>query len=613
MKVDGRGSEGSRTTGRTDEASAQGDGRCRSLPSSSLFDELTPNVRLALEREVEWISLPAGRVLFKRGDFADALYVVTSGSLGVIVGEPTATHELVNQLYAGDTVGEMALLSERPRSATVVALRDTSLLRIGKGTFSTLIATQPGAMHRLTKQLVDRLESTMLPRETATAPRTLAVVPLDPGAPVGWLGDELVCALARLGLRAVILRGLPATETLDCLHSIETAHDLTLYQGRPDTSDWTLTCIGQADRILFVTVAASSQGERFSAARCIPDLPWRLAELVVVQDARAQMPAPAASLLRELPVRGHYHIRDRKAEDVARLARHIVGRAVGVVLSGGGARGYGHIGVIRALREIGVPMDVAGGTSFGSIVAAGLACEWGTEELVARFRAAFEQSNPLNDYAFPFVALTKGRKVSRLLREHFGDRTIEELWRPYFTVATNLSTGTLKVLRKGFVWDALRASIALPGLLPPWVIDDQVLVDGAVMNNLPTDVMRAMRHGPVVAVDVTRYETLSVARPVRSRRLWRLLTGQEFDGPSIVNTLIRSAHIGGDVQAKLSRDLADVLLEPPLANMDLRDWKSFDRAVEAGYRYTLKKSSDLQRLMTGTVAPSGRRRGAIVG
>ena len=92
-----------------------------------------------------------------------------------------------------------------------------------------------------------------------------------------------------------------------------------------------------------------------------------------------------------------------------------------------------------------------------------------------------------------------------------------------------------------------------------------------------------------------------------------MLTGQEFDGPSIVNTLICSANIGSDVQAKLSRGLADVLLEPPLADIDLRDWRSLDRAVEAGYRYTLEKSSALQQLVNRPLTESGRQRPVRVG
>src|SRR5262249_30663957 len=154
-------------------------------------------------------------------------------------------------------------------------------------------------------------------------------------------------------------------------------------------------------------------------------------------------------------------------------------------------------------REIGIPLDLVGGASFGAIVAAGVASEWGDEELLERFREGFARSNPLSDYAMPFVALTKGRKVSRQLRAHFGDRRVEDLWRPFFTVAANLTPGSLSVLKEGAIWEALRASIALPGLLPPWIANGEVFVDGAVMNNLPADVMRSVDGGVIVAVDVT--------------------------------------------------------------------------------------------------------------
>jgi NTE family protein len=566
------------------------------LPSPSIFDALDAEGRSALEREVGRLDIPAGSILFERGDTADALYLVLSGSLGVIIGEPTGGHELVNELYVGDTVGEMALLSERPRSATVVALRDTSLLRVTKEVFAKLIKTCPAAMLQLASQLVKRLERTTHRPEAIPAPRTLALIALEPTAPIVWLAAELARALTDLGATTLVLDEGTAEHSPEMLQSVETAHDLTLYRSGSRAPAWTETCIGRADRILFVTSAAPPPNGLIPSVPLVRNLPWRVADLVVVQEGAAHLPRSTPHPVPPLPVRVRHHVRERHRTDVERLARHILGRAVGIVFSGGGARGGAHIGVIRALRELGVPVDIVGGASFGSIVGAALACEWDDDELAARFRQAFVRSNPLNDYALPLVALTKGRKVSRLLRTHFGERRIEELWCPYFTVAANLTTGCLEVLREGSLWQALRASIALPGLLPPWVAGGQVLVDGAVMNNLPTDVMSSMRCGPIIACDLTRYETLRVTPPARPHRIWRLLTGQEFDGLSIVSTLMRSAHVGGDIQAKLSRDLADVLLEPPLHDVDLRDWRSFDRAVEAGYRCAMEGADEVQRL-----------------
>jgi NTE family protein len=607
-----RRGEDAPTAGRPGDAPPSGAPPPTVLPSPSMFDDLDADARAALEREAEPVQLPAGHVLFEQGDAADALYVVLSGSLGVLVGDSSEgrneTGRLVNQIYAGQTVGEMALVSQRARSATVVASRDTSLLRITKDAFAKLVRTHSGAMLKMSAQLVDRLENATLRRNLVAAPRTLALVPVDPTAPAAWLAGAMTRTLIDGGAKTCVLNE-PMDKSL--LDRVEMAHDLTLYHCTADDPLWTSVAIDRADRIFFVASAATSAS--VPTVWRIGELPWRTAELIVVQREGARTPAATAELLGRLPVRRHWHIREGNDADVARLGRHVLGRAVGVVFSGGGARGYAHIGVVRALREIGVPLDVVGGASFGAIVAASVACEWDDHELLERFREAFARSNPLNDYAIPLVALTKGRKVSRQLHAYFGDRRIEDLWLPFFTVAANLTTGSLAILKDGLLWQALRASIALPGLMPPWIVDGEVFVDGAVMNNLPTDVMSAIEGGVVIAVDLTRYETLRAPSSARRHALWRILTGQEFEGPSIVSTLLRSAHVGSDVQTKLSRDIADVVLDPPLPDIDLRDWKALERAVEAGYRYAMGRTADLQRFAlkpaaaTATGAPRGGR------
>jgi NTE family protein len=312
-----------------------------------------------------------------------------------------------------------------------------------------------------------------------------------------------------------------------------------------------------------------------------------------VQSAARRLPSPAMPWLTKFGVGLHCHVRSGCKSDMARLARYLIGRAVGIALSGGGARGCGHIGVIRALREAGLPIDLVGGTSMGAIIAAGIALEWDDIELRDRVHDAFVRSDPVSDYGFPFVSLTKGRKVARRLREHFGDARVEDLWRPYFAVASNLTTGRILVQREGVLWCALKASAAIPGLMPPHIEAGEVLVDGAVMNNLPADIMRGFRRGPVIGVDVARYQNLRAIgddEQTMSRR-W-LFPRDQRDAPDIVSLLLRSAMVTSDAQAKICRSQADLLLEPPLQDIDMRDWKAIDRAIDAGYHYAAEKLRD---------------------
>jgi len=575
------------------------------VPSPSILDGLDTEARRALEGEVEWLCLPGGQILFTEGDPPDALYLVLAGALAISAGKQVEQGTILGQIRVGETVGEMGLLSDRPRSATVVALRDCSLLRIGKPAFEKFIRLHPTAALRFLAQLVDRLEQTTRGTRALLVPTTLALVPLDAAVPMEDFAARLADSISAMGLKVRVLDETVARHTEEYFHAVESAHDLTIYRGTTGGTSWVPLCVRRADRLLLLATGRIPTCN-VPAMNVEPSLPWRLAELVLLEDESGTRRS-AAPWLTKLPVAGHYHLRRHSQADIARLARCVTGRAVGLVLSGGGARGFGHIGVIKALRASGVPIDLLGGTSIGAIIAAGAALEWEDDEFDVRMRRAFVDSNPLDDYTFPFVALTKGLKVTARLREHFGERLIEDLWRPYFCVASNLTTGVVAVLRQGPLWRALRASIAIPGLLPPLIEDGAVLSDGAVLNNLPADIMATMRRGPVIGIDVTHYRAL-VPRPDRSRHwLHRLLVGPD-QGPGIATMLMTAANLGSDAQTRLSRVHVDVLLEPPLDAIGIRDWRAYDRAVESGYRHVMERMAAIESTLREAVASGGTQR-----
>jgi NTE family protein len=282
----------------------------------------------------------------------------------------------------------------------------------------------------------------------------------------------------------------------------------------------------------------------------------------------------------------------RSTPDIARIARLLTGRGLGVVLSGGGARGFAHVGVLRAIREAGIAIDAIGGTSIGAIIAAGAALEWDTEELTLRVRRSFVDTNPLNDYTLPLVSLVSGRKVTRLLKNEFGQACIEDAPVPFFCVSSNLTSGQLALHRRGELWRWLRASVAIPGVLPPLVHEGELFVDGATINNLPVDVMRDIGLGRVIGVDVGGdpvFTTDSVDSDVPP--LWRMLAW--FRGRkhrvNILQILWRAGMINSAGNRAARRELSDLLLQPPLEQVDMLNWRAFDRAVAIGYEYTRER------------------------
>jgi NTE family protein len=292
----------------------------------------------------------------------------------------------------------------------------------------------------------------------------------------------------------------------------------------------------------------------------------------------------------------HHHV--RTTADIARIARLLTGRGLGIVLSGGGARGFAHLGVLRAIREAGVEIDAVGGTSIGAIIAAGAALEWPTEDLTSRMRRSFVETNPLNDYTLPFVSLVSGRKVTRLLKSEFAETRIEDAPITFFCVSSNLSSGQLALHRRGELWRWLRAAVAIPGVLPPLVHGGELFVDGATINNLPVDVMRDIGLGRVIGVDAAgegAFTTDTIDSDVPP--LWRMLAwvrGRK-QPVNILQILWRAGMINNASNRAARQELTDLLLQPPLERIDVLHWREFERAVAIGYEYARERLAEWQK------------------
>jgi NTE family protein len=560
------------------------------LSGLPLFAGLEPLIVQQIAEAAEWLSLPGGATLFAAGEASDALYVVLSGCLGVFSPDNRDRRKYMGRVPAGDLVGEMGLISGRVRSAHVAALRDTELARISSESFNRVFGQHPQAMLRIARLTVDRLEFSQSRRGPRHGARTFTLLPQSVEVDVGGFASDFVKSLSRLGRTELVWSVRAESHTSHWFHKIESANDFVVYVGDPAPGRWSSLCIRQADALLLLARAEANEArwETLLNPRESRMAPQR-AELVLLHDGPI-MRGAAARWLTVQPGIPHHHITG--TADIARVARMLTGRGVGLVLSGGGARGFAHIGVVKALREAGVPIDLVGGTSMGGILAAGVAQCWSVEELKQRFHAAFVQAKPLRDYTLPFVSLVSGRKVSRLLRKDCGDIDIEDLPLTFFCVSSNLTTGHSMVHRRGLLWLWLRASVAIPGVLPPVVHKGEVLVDGGTMNNLPVDAMRELGRGPVIGVDVgadraftTDSDEVDVPLP------WQLMSWLRVrrHRPNIFQILWRAGMVNSSAMTAAHREKTDLLLQPPLAEIDMLNWSAFERAIAAGYEYTVRR------------------------
>lgn len=553
-----------------------------------LFDVISDETLKKIEGEIEWFAIPGGWELFHQGDPGDGLYIVKSGCLGVSMDGPDGRPILVTQIHPGQIVGEMSLISGLPRSASVTAFRDTEVYRLNNDSFHRLAKLHPEIMTEVNRMLVRRLQRMNTLQTPVDISRSFAVVPLAPGVPGVDFARKLGAALATLGFRTRVIDPSSEHESTDWFDAIEHDFDLVVYATTSQLGDWTRRCLRQADRILLIADPADPPSAAPEFAGTTGRTRSQPIEAVFLQPAGATRPLPVGAWLDRLDIGVHWQVRRDDDAHVARLARLLTGRSVSLVLSGGGARGFAHIGAIRALREYGMTLDMVGGTSMGAIIGAGLAMGWDDDEIMDRMRQCFVDTDPLSDLTFPAIALVKGRKVSALLREHFGDTEIQDLWLSYFCLTANLTSASVHTHRRGAIWRALRASVAIPGLLPPLVEDGDLLADGGVINNFPVDVAYLSRRGPLVGVDVGNNRPFDPVPEDYDRKsllwLWR---NRHRKIPGIISLLMRAGTISGDMRAREAVRHLALFVEPQMPKVGLRDWQSFDHAVTAGYEATL--------------------------
>lgn len=546
---------------------------------AALFDHMS-----ALGGGVE--ELVGGQALFRAGEPSDRLHLLKSGRLAASRVGPTGVRRTIGLVRAGEVVGEMSLLAGTAHSADVMALRDSVVAWIPASAFLAEARRNPVLMGEAARLMLRRNRGA---NADGVGARAILLAAIHAGLDPLPMAYALADGCRALGFSAIVLAADARRAGGSWLAAAEDEHDFVLLAARLDEEDWTENCRRQVDRVLLV--GRGTEGPPIDCSLCEsePLQASRLVDLVLAwphdgpyAGSEAWLDATHAGRI--------FHAADPNARPgpaygIDRLARVVTGTSVGLVLSGGGARAFAHVGVVRALREAGIPIDFVGGTSMGAIIAAGVAIGWTDDELDDHMRRAFVVSNPMDDIALPLIAMTRGRKVEHRLAEHFGDAAFADLRIPCFCVSASLTTGAHHRHERGSVADALRASIALPGILPPVIIDGQVLVDGGILRNLPTDLMRLVHDGTIVGSDVTRSIGLD-AQDVMAPRSWLrwLWSGAWRGGPPIVSILIRSATIATGPEHALAQAAADLYIMPELGMVEIRDWLAYDEAVEAGYR-----------------------------
>jgi NTE family protein len=556
------------------------------LQHLDIFSDVPAEELALLLDGMAWVEIRGGDTLGAEDD-EQYVYIVRYGSLGSTLqtGALGGDVELA-PIGPGEILGEISVIANIRRPTKVVALRHCGLLKVRGDAFRAFLQRSHRGTLQITQHLARSLVQQLRPRTRAVRPSSIALVAVAEGVDLMAIGRAMVADAAAQHMAAELLSNIDLSLTREEISAAQMLNDLTILVTCRDDPVWDEMCLANADRLLYVDFAGHTPlpepKSTGGGARQI--------DVMTLGPDGGPPRQPASRWENRTDIAMHLHVRQGRAADMGFLSRIVGGRAIGLVLAGGGARGFAHLGVIRALREAGIPIDLVGGTSMGGIIAAGVAFDWDNAEIERRMHEVFCIDSPVNDYTVPIIALTRGNKVATRLRQHFGQMTIESTWRPFFAVSTNLTTCQAHVHDHGPVWRALRATSALPGILPPMIENGEVLVDGAVMNNFPVDIMQDLQRGPVIGVDMpSDNEFTSLIKDFEAMNVYHRLRHRRRHPVNVFSVISRTATASSLPHTLRARKLADYIIDPEVREVGLLHWHAMKTTADAAYAYTMAR------------------------
>jgi len=581
-----------------------------------MFGEISTQAMNGLLDNTEIRHYSSGDVLIQEGDEADGLHITISGRLQVETVDDANNTIVLAEVRAPETIGELALMSDSARTATVYATRESTVAFLKKALFDELIAQQPDLLLPLTKIIVQRQAEKNARLHSPSKDQSIAIIPLDSKLPLRRFLHQLKREIRNDGnpllLNARVFdtlygkKGVAQTEFSDVFNSAvaewlddkENSFQEILYLTDATMSSWTKRCINRADSILLLANADKDNSSKLreiehDLRNILKNTRYnRKIDLVLLHDKATVQPSHTARWLRKREINAYHHIRIDDKEHMARLARRICGSARGLVFSGGGARGYAHLGVQKVIEQHGITIDYIGGSSMGGLLGASIAMGYSTSE-IEKLSAVFANKKALFDYTLPLVSLLRSAKLTRFCHEVYGETRIEDLWIPFFCVSSNLSDGKEVVHDRGPLWRVVRSTISLPGIFSPVPTPSgQLLIDGAVLNTFPVDIMHTQLsgRGSVIGVNVSQIvEIREYYNYGTSLSGWQALASRlnpfakKIRIPRLVETLLRSTDIKSIIRLNETKAMLDILIEPDVSEIPLMEFKSYKKISDIGY------------------------------
>jgi len=558
-------------------------------------------------------SIPSNSLLIKQNTVSDAMWIIIDGQFQVSKLTDDGQYQKLAILGRGETIGEIGVSCDTPRRSDVVATRDSTVAKLTRSSFEAILKQYPIEINRaFINSVVGHLQRSRISKTKSA--ETFALVFLSPKLNIEKISAQLIQSLTQYGSSTALTSqqvdiafnqmGTAQSSFEDNLNKSllqwlseqEIAHRHLIYILDNDLSNWSKRCLRQADHIIFCVDAQDSPVVSQREQALLAEIGYKDIKqtLILIHPDSTTIPTTSSAWLTNRKINIHHHIKLSSIEDYHRISRFLTGHAVGLVLGGGAARGFAHVGVMRAFKELNIPIDLIGGNSMGAVIAAQYAMQWDFDQMIERTQQLCLQGD---QFTVPVTSIFSGNRMTQGLRKMFADSCIEDLWLHFFSISCNISRATVMTHQQGSLLSAVLSSNAPPGLFPPQVVKGDLLVDGALLNNVPVDVMAKINEGGhIIAVDINaREDLLGNTDNIGGMSGWQLLVnklnpiGQKINLPNLIEILTRASIIGGLAQRKkLMRGVADLYLQPPVNHFPLMGYKHARAIEQAGYDYAIK-------------------------
>lgn len=575
------------------------------LRTSGFFNELTDEEVNAISPYIEKVELQPHGVLFFQGDFPDGVFILLEGELKAFLVKPSGKMVTVGNVYPVEIVGELGALSGEPRSMTVEAVHHSIGLRIPTDMFRALCEKHPPLLREIANRVVQRsIKNIKFMTQESQVKNAVMIYPIVDSKKYAvikemvrrYLNEDDINILAsdEMSKEQVVRRVLQAQKELKTIVVILHQWD----------ENYMLLADDYSVRMM-VMLEAEEVNEQHEAIRAslskFNHHPKLELDLVLLHAEDSGRNEHTASYLRLAHFKSHHHITIGNAEDYNRLYRFITGRAVALVLGGGGGRGFMHVGLFKALAERKIRIDAIGGTSIGAGMAACYAMANGsldvTYELVAKIRKAMLTSLSSRNLVWPVISVYSGNPITDAMQEIFGDYRIEDFQIPYFAVSSDLGSQQEIVHDHGLVWKAVRASGSIPAIFPPMLMDGRILLDGGLLNNLPVDVMREKIGGghTIIASSLSKQGNKKAHYDFPptiglGQSLLNTIPLRKAKYPSFYSIFRDSLLLGSSYAENKNAHAADILIRPNLDkyNTIYLSQEAEEKLVEIGYQHGIE-------------------------